>query len=556
MSVHPIAPRLWPLPRHAPGLGALLACSSFAACAVADDAPVVATSELAAGSTAVGAPGLGDPLFPRLGNGGYEVDHYDLALRYDTGAADHHLEGTATILAHATQPLSRFDLDFAGASVDAVTVDGRPASASWDGEELVITPSRPLLRGQPFVIAVHRFTARARAPQPTDLVDIPFFSSSDGSAWAGQPDQAHAIFPCNDHPRDKASFSFRLDVPAGLTAVANGELLGTSTAHGRTVVSYLQAQPMATELAQVVVGNFTVIDRGQRGDVRVRDVTPARLTAELAPKLARELEQLDRLQAQLGPYPFGSYGSLIVDVVLGYALETQSLSMFASDFFTVPAEEYAPLMVHELAHQWFGNSVSPSQWSDVWQNEGHATWYELAERFPLAADFEAQMREVYAFSDVFRAAYGPVAAPRSGVVDELFNVNVYYGGALALYALRQEVGAATFQQLERTWVTRHRGRAASTKDFIALASELAHRDLAPFLHAWLMSETTPAMPGHADWTVDPLPASVPQRDARAPEGVGDATATGYVTGAAHSDRAIASRALLSTVPMFANHHRR
>lgn len=499
-----------------------------------------ASSALAA-APSPGAPGVGDAWFPMLGNGGYEVDHYDLALRYDAGAPDHVLDGTATIIAHATQALSRFDLDFAGDSFGAVTVNGRPAAAVQDGAELVITPARPLRRGEPFVVAVHHFVARAAQTDPDDFLGAPFFSTPDGSAWVNQPGQAHQTFPCNDHPSDKATFTFRLDVPAGMIGVAAGELLGQHTANGRTVLSYVQLQPMATELTQVAVGHFTVTSRGVHRGVRVRDVTPTRLTATLAPQLAVELDQLTWLEQLLGPYPFGTYGALVVDVPLGFLLETQTLSLYPAFLFDDAPENYRPAMVHELAHQWFGNSVAQAKWSEVWQSEGHATWYELASRFaPGSADFAALIQDIYSLSDLLRFVHGPVAAPRGDGLFDLFNANVYYGGAMVLYALRQEVGDATFQRIERAWATRYRGRSPSTQDFIALASEIARRDLSAFLGAWLYGETTPAMPGHPDWTVMPPPAP--------PLGAGlvdDLEA-----------RRAASRDVLAGVKMFAEHRRR
>jgi aminopeptidase N len=162
-------------------------------------------------------------------------------------------------------------------------------------------------------------------------------------------------------------------------------------------------------------------------------------------------------------------------------------------------------MLHELAHQWFGNSVSPRQWSDVWVNEGHATWYELSyaadrgllRRHVGVRTVEGGMRRVYEISDLLRRLYGPVARPRTG--DDLFNFNVYYGGALALFALRQKVGVAAFGRIEREWVQRYRGRSPSTRDFIRLASEVSGQPLDRFLTAWLYGRTTPPMPGRPRW---------------------------------------------------------
>ncbi len=475
----------------------------------AEDDLGAAPSALHGGKPSPGASGIGDPLFPGLGNGGYEVDHYHLDLRYATAAPSQAIDGTATIWAHATQALSRFNLDFAGSSVGAVTVDGRPAAHTWDGEELVITPARPLRRGEIFVVTVSDFAASPVVPDPEVFLDAPFFVTPDGSAWAGQPHNAHRIFPSNDHPRDKATFSFQVDVPAGTTAVASGELLARYDAGGRTISWFLQREPMATELAQLAVGAFTVTSRGHHGGVLVRDVTPTRLTEGLEPKLAAVTEQLDWLRERLGEYPFRTYGSLVVDSSIGFALETQTLSLYEARFFDLPQEFWGPLMVHELAHQWFGNSVAPWQWSDLWQNEGHATWYELTYDYdPDSPELTGLAQLIYSLGDIWRAVLGPVAAPPSGAPDELFNPNVYYGGALVLYALRQEIGDPAFRQLERTWVTKYRGRSASTADFIALASQVAGRDLSQFLNDWLYGTTTPPMPGHPDWTVDPVDLAV------------------------------------------------
>jgi aminopeptidase N len=455
-----------------------------------------------------GSAGIGDALFPTLGNGGYDVIHYDLELRYETSAPSQSVDGNATILARATQSLSRFDLDFAGDSVGAVSVNGSHAGAVRDGEELVITPSRPIRNGEFFIVRVEHFAASPKVPDPRVLLGTPFVQGVDGSAWLAQPNGAHSIFPSNDHPSDKASYSFRINVPEGTTAAASGISLGHCTINGRTTWAFLQIEPMASELAQVSVGAQTLIDRGLHNGVAFRDAVPTRLAAELEPKLAIELAHLDWLEARLGAYPFKSYGSLLVDSPIGVALESQTLSLYSTSLFSRPETSYAPIMVHELAHQWFGDSVAPAKWADVWLNEGHATWYEY--QFRTAADparFETFLRTIYRFGDLFRAAFGPVASPLSGDPNALFSNNAYFGGMLVLYALRQQVGDALFQDIERAWVTTYRGRSASTADFIALASQVSGQDLTAYLNDWLYGTKTPAMPGHPDWVVLPAPTA-------------------------------------------------
>jgi aminopeptidase N len=456
-----------------------------------------------------GAPGIGDPLYPTLGNGGYEVDHYALDLRYETADPTQPLVGTVKILAHATQSLSQFDLDFAGDSIGEVRVDGRAAEVRRDGEDLVITPARPIRNGDRFVVTVADFTATPQVPIAVAF-NAPFFSTPDGSGWALQSNNAHRVFPCNDHPSDKATFSFRIDVPEGTTAVANGVQTSVRTAHGRTIYRFRQHEPMATELAQVAVGAYTVIERGRHDDVLLRDVVPTRLVADLAPKLAAVTAQLDFMENLVGAYPFPDYGSFVVDAQLGFALETQTLTVFDGSIFTQPTVEIESVMTHELAHQWFGDSVSPHRWSDVWQNEGHAVWYEFSRDFVVDSDeFTALMKLLYADGDLFRGLFGPVAVPPSGEILALFNPNVNCGGALALFALRQQIGDPAFRAVERAWVTEFRGRSPSTEDFIALASRVSGQDLDAFLHSWLFGTKTPAMPGHPDWTVTPFTPAAP-----------------------------------------------
>jgi aminopeptidase N len=324
----------------------------------------------------------------------------------------------------------------------------------------------------------------------------------------------HTVFPCNDHPSDKAAFTVTLDVPSGWTGVANGVPAGTTTGRGRTVWRYTEDRPMATELVQVAVGDVRVVRRPDEQGVQIRDVVPRRLLSTAGAELAAQSDQIAWMAARVGPFPFPVYGRLAADAQLA-ALETQTLTIVPRSYLALPPGPRDEVLLHELAHQWFGDSVSPAQWSDVWLNEGHATWYQLlygAERGSLrstfpAADLDGVMRAEYGQSDTFRRQFGPPGAPASASsLRALFNPDVYTGGALVLYALRQEIGTAAFEEVERRWVREHRDGVASTADYVALASQVAGRDLRRFLDAWLYGMTVPPMPGHADWTVDASPS--------------------------------------------------
>jgi aminopeptidase N len=477
-----------------------------------------------AASPSPGAPGLGDRLYPTLGNGGYDAVHYDLDLRYVNGAPSSPVDGTVTMVAKATQSLSRFDLDFAGKSVGGVSVDGQAATFRRVGEDIVITPRKPIRNGDTFLVST-RYTAVPTVANGDDPVTTAFFQHTAGSATAGQPNLAHYFLPSNDHPSDKATFDIRFDVPAGKTAVANGVKVVSWTDRGRSHFVYLMRQPMATELIQLAVGDLDVTNLGVHAGVFLRDVTARPITARINPLLDVTPDQMAWMQARVGRYPFDLYGSLVVEADLGFALETQTLELIDTSWFDEFTEDtWNPTLLHEMSHMWFGDSVAPRTWSDLWLNEGHASWYEFlwaeehgflegdTEGYPDDngyADFDDLMKAVYAHGDQWRHDDGPVALPTSGDFDTLFAFQRYHGGALVLYALRQVVGAATFQRIEREWVSRYEGKSASTDDFIALASQVSGRNLTGFLRDWVYGTKTPKMPGHPDWTVDPVVENAP-----------------------------------------------
>ena len=208
-----------------------------------------------------GSAGVGDPYWPRDGNGGYDVDHYDLDVRYRPGTG--RLSGVATISARSTQALSRFNLDLAGLRVDDVTVDGRPARWDRRGQELRITPRRPVADDTDFVVAVTYAGRPGRAGR--SRLDEGWIPLPDGAIVAGEPHSATSWFPVNDHPTDRARYTFRVRVPAALSVVANGRLEGTEE-HGRTTTWTWRAhEPMASYLTTVGIGDYDVTTYAEDG---------------------------------------------------------------------------------------------------------------------------------------------------------------------------------------------------------------------------------------------------------------------------------------------------
>src|SRR4051794_24403918 len=436
----------------------------------------------AAAAPAPGAPGLGDPFFPFGGNGGYDVGHYGLTLGYDP--ATRILDGRAEITATAQQDLSRFDLDLRGFDVGAVKVDGRAAAAARDGQELVITPARPIAQGATFLVDV------AYRGQPQVITDPDgsiegWVPTDDGAFVVGEPQGSPGWYPVNDNPRDKATYDFAVTVPAGLTVMANGVLVSHATVGGSTTWVWHEGDPMASYLATATLGRF---------DLTVSDVDGIPSYVAVDPQLAKgqvlsKLPEVVRFYSSLyGPYPFDAVGAIVDSAKnVGYSLETQT----KPNFPYVPDEA---TLVHELSHMWFGDSLTLTKWPDIWLHEGFATWSEWiwSERQgnKSAAQRFKGLYDSHPASDT--AFWGPAV---DNFTDPalLFNGTVYDRGGMTVEALREKIGDLAFFQLIKDWATQNRYGSVTTPQFIALAEKWAGRDLTEFFDAWIFQEAKPTV---------------------------------------------------------------
>ncbi|GHD85881.1 metallopeptidase [Streptomyces naganishii JCM 4654] len=439
----------------------------------------------AAGPTApagsAGSAGAGDPYFPLAGNGGYHVSHYGLTLAYDPKTG--HLDGTAVLTARATQRLTRFDLDLRGLKVTGVTVDHRKAAHRRDGQELVVTPRTALRKGHEFRVTVTYNGTPGPVTDPDGSLDG-WIPTDDGAFVAGEPQGAMTWFPANNHPQDKSSYDFTITVPAGHTAVANGVLRGQRTAHGRTTYRWRQSEPMAAYLATATVGKFKVEQYTTRDGVKVYNAVDPREAAKAAPVL-KELPSVLEWESRLfGPYPYRAAGAVVDHAPqVGYALETQTRPLYDS----APA---LSTLVHESAHQWFGDSVSLTRWKDIWLNEGFATYAEwLYDEQHGGPSAQNAFDTLYARPADDRLWAYPAGDPGSGAA--IFGTPVYARGAMVLHELRKAVGDRTFLRILRTWASEHRYGHGTTAQFTALAERQSGKDLKSLFHTWLLTKGKP-----------------------------------------------------------------
>ena len=449
-----------------------------------------------------------DPYTPTHGTADVRISHYELGLDYRVRS--NRLQAVALLTGTVRRSaLDRIVLDLdrplrveevlltvpAASGTDPLQARNMPPPAGCSFRQrrgkLEIVPDRPLQEGDRFRLSI-RYRGKPR-PDVGPWGDIGWEELTDGVLVAGQPTGAPSWFPCNDLPGEKARYRISVSVEAGYRVASNGHLVSRLPGPGQETWVFEQPEPMSAYLATVQIGRYRRLELP--GQVPQSVLAPASLMGHARTALRRQDAMMTLFADRFGPYPFGSYTVVVADDRLEMPLEAQSVSVFGHNHLGAGAAQES-LVAHELAHQWFGNSVTARRWQDIWLHEGFATyaewiWAEAAD----GADTDGRARRELAWlrarrQDLRLADPGPAA---------MFDERVYRRGALALHVLRRGGGDAAFFGLLQAWCSRYRHGNADTGNFLDLADGIyaaagvsASGLLAPWLYAPEVPATAPA----------------------------------------------------------------
>jgi aminopeptidase N len=430
---------------------------------------------------------VADKLYPAHGNPAVDVLHYGLAL--DWSPASKTLTGTATLQIRPVSDAAEVKLDFKPYAIDSTTVDGTATTTTVAGDKLTVPVA--VTADKPITLVVKYHGKPATVPIPShrgDAEPLGLTITKDGGLWTMQePYGAFTWYPANDQPSDEALYDIAVTVPAGWSAIAAGT---PADSQGNTF-SYRSTEPVATYLQTLAVGKYTrVAATGPHGLPLTYWYRPG-TDDKLLPIVKNSPKYVAWLEKRFGPYPFPTGGIVVVDSASG--METQQMITMGGKIPKLDANRkkvFDEDLLHEYAHQWFGDSITSTTWTDLWLNEGWAMYaqylYEQDTQKFSDADLEKFLRK---WDADLRKKLGPPGNPRPGNFAE---TNVYVCPAAMLKELNDALGDQKFFAMATAWVQTQKDTQQDRASFLAFVNKFTGKDFTKLINAWLDSPTTPA----------------------------------------------------------------
>ncbi|MET0524519.1 MAG: M1 family metallopeptidase [Nocardioides sp.] len=423
-----------------------------------------------------------DRLYPNVGDPGVDALHYRLDLAWSPQSRT--LDGVETLVFRATEDAERFQLDFGEPlTVSGLTVDGKDTDFREDGKDLVVRTR--VVADRRYVVAIRYSGTPETVPAPTTRTDFDSLgwvvTGSDETWTMQEPYGAFTWYAVNDQPSDKALYDFTITTPAPWVGVANGQLLSREDVDGDTVTEWHLDEPASSYLVTVAIGDFRMTKDRSGGGVPLTYWTP-RGDVHAARSLRVGGGLLDWLEERLGPYPFSSFGILVVDSLSG--IETQTMVTLGNNDYILSPQ----VILHEMSHQWYGDRVTPRDWRDLWMSEGMATYLQATWESEQGRSMQEQVDSWAALDQEIRDESGPPADYDPSTFGE---TNVYTSPALMWDQLRKRIGDDLFWELVRRWPEDHDNENAAYDEITAWWSDETGEDLQPFFDDWLLGEETP-----------------------------------------------------------------
>lgn len=428
-----------------------------------------------------------DPIYPKRGSDGIDVLHYGLDFTWDPKGKI--LDGMATIEVRPTQDASELTLDFMPYTLVSASVDDVDVSASVRDEKLVVPAT--VTADRPVTVKVTYNGKPKTTPMPShrgDTEPLGLTVTKEGGLWTMQePFGAFTWYPANDMPSDEALYDISMQVPEGWSAVASGTPLPRENGTFR----YQSKDPVATYLTTLAVGKYKQITgTGPHGLPLTYWYRPG-TDDKLVGSLKKSPEYVRFLEERFGPYPFPTGGIVIVDSASG--METQQMITMGGKVGTFNKEKkdgFEEDLLHEYAHQWFGDSVTPTTWTDLWLNEGWATYTQFLWEQEVYHLTDQQLKTFLRGRDAaLRKELGPPGSPKAANFAE---GNVYLCPAAMLQQLHEKLGDQKFFALGKAWVQTQKNTQQDRASFIAFVKKQTGTDYRKLINTWLDSKSTPA----------------------------------------------------------------